>query len=94
MQDINEIVNIDTLIGSELAYDKENVIRLMQTIKWYKEKNPAMKLMISYQKYKEEWKNLEVKFSEYFGKESFKLVEWNDFDEDYRDQNIGILYMI
>lgn len=46
----------------------------METIKHYKETNPAMKVMISYQKYKEEWKNLEIKFSEYFGQEKYKLV--------------------
>lgn len=48
--------------------------------------------MISYQNYPQEWKNLEVKFNEYFPGQ-FKTVDWNNFDEDYRDKNIGIIYM-
>lgn len=44
----------------------------METIRWYRSKNPALKVMISFQKYKEEWKNLAVKFTEYFGKESYR----------------------
>jgi len=34
----------------------------MNTIKYYKEINPKLQVIISYQNYKEEWKNMEVKF--------------------------------
>lgn len=64
----------------------------MNTIKHYKNKNSKLKVMISYQNYPQEWKNLEVKFNEYFPGQ-FKTVDWNNFDEDYRDKNIGIIYM-
>lgn len=77
---MSSLLPIDTLIGSELAYDKQNVIRLMDTIKYYRSQNPALKGMISYQKYVQEWKNLEIMFEKYFGKEGFKLVEWKDMD--------------
>lgn len=50
--DIDAIANIDTLVGSELAYDKLHVIQLIETIQHYKIMNPALKVMISYQKYK------------------------------------------
>jgi predicted nicotinamide N-methyase len=56
--DLAAITHIDTLIGSELAYDKENVIRLMNTVRYYRQANPQLKVMIAYQKYPQEWKNL------------------------------------
>ena len=51
----------------------------METIKYYKAVNPNLKVMISYQKNHEEWKNLYVKFKEYFG-DKFGVVEWSDLD--------------
>jgi hypothetical protein len=56
----------------------------MNTIKNYKTVNPQLQVMISYQKYPQVWKNLAVKFKEYFGNK-FSEMEWNDLDEDYRD---------
>ncbi len=56
--DLASITNIDTIIGSELAYDKENVIKLMNTIRYYRQVNPHLRVMIAYQKYPQEWKNL------------------------------------
>ncbi len=76
MQNVPEI---DTIIGSELAYDKLNVIKLMNTIKYYKSKNDKLKVMIAYQKYSDNSKNLEIQFKEYFGSE-YGCVQWQDFD--------------
>lgn len=73
--DMSAITGIDTLIGSQLAYDKQNVIRLMETIKYYRTVNPKLKVMIAYQRYVQEWKNLEIKFAQYFPGE-FKTVPW------------------
>ena len=72
---MQSLPEIDTLIGSELAYDKENVVRLMNTIKYFRGVNPKLKVMIAYQKYAQEWKNLEIKFDEYF-KGLYKTVAW------------------
>ena len=36
--------------------------------------------MIAYQKYHEEWKNLYIKFGEYFGEGQFGVVQWGEFD--------------
>jgi hypothetical protein len=47
----------------------------MNTIRYYKAANPQLKVMISYQKYVEDWKNLHLKFEEYFHGE-FKIVDW------------------
>ncbi len=64
----------------------------METIKYYRGRNPALRVVISYQKYVEDWKNLHIKFEEYF-KGEYRLVEWEDFDEDYRDKHIGVIYI-
>lgn len=74
-EDMAEISKIDTIVGSELAYDKQNVIELMNTIRHYKTINPQLQVMISYQKYPQLWKNLAVKFSEYF-EGQFCEVQW------------------
>lgn len=66
--DMESIFGVDTIIGSQLAYDKENVIRLMDTIRYYRAMNPKLKVMIAYQKYSDHNKNLQIKFGEYFGK--------------------------
>ena len=47
----------------------------MNTIKYFKEANSKMKVMVAYQKYNQEWKNLEDKFEQYF-KGNFKTVAW------------------
>jgi hypothetical protein len=56
----------------------------MNTIQHYKQVNPKLQVMIAYQKYLQDWKNLLLKFNEYF-KGMFSEVSWNDFDSDYRD---------
>ena len=64
----------------------------MNTIRHYKNANPKMKVMIAYYKHTKEWKDLRVKFEEWFQGE-YREVEWGDFDEEYRDEKIGIIYM-
>ena len=43
---------IDTIIGSELAYDKEDVKLLMKTLGHAMIVHPKLKIMISFQKNK------------------------------------------
>lgn len=38
----------------------------MNTIKYYKDHNDKLKVVIAYQKYVQDWKNLKIKFEEYF----------------------------
>ena len=71
---IDQISNIDTILGPELAYDKGCVDKLMKTLIFYKKKNPNLKIMISYQNYREEEKNIEVQFKNDFGLEGYALV--------------------
>ena len=52
-----------------------------------------MRVMISYQRNKEEWKNLYLKFVEWFGEEKVNFVKWGDMDDNYKDEHLGILYM-
>ncbi len=82
---IEQITNVDTIIGSELAYDKGCVQELVKTLLHYKKQNPNLKIMISYQKYPDEGKNIEVQFRKYFGPERYGLVEWSKMDSDFRD---------
>jgi hypothetical protein len=49
--------------------------------------------MISYQKYPNKEKNIHEIFCKYFGPEAFKEVGWNEMNHDYRDENIGIVYI-
>lgn len=63
----------------------------MMTLKYFRELNKDLKIVISYQKNKELWKNLEVQFAEHFQKQDYTTVAWNDFDYDYRDDGLGII---
>ncbi len=75
MQKIAES-KIDTIVGSELAYDKDDVKRLMKTISHFLALNPQLKIMISFQKNKEQWKNFETCFKEHVGVQ-YRLIGWN-----------------
>lgn len=63
----------------------------MNTLSYYKKHNPDLKIMVSYQKYREEGKNIEMQFRNVFGEGNYWLVGWGEMDEDFRDDGIGIV---
>ena len=65
----------------------------MKTLGYYKKHNPDLKIMISYQKYREEDINIQAQFKKHFGSEGYSLVEWSQMNCNYRDEGIGIAYV-
>ena len=58
MCDISSLQTVDVIIGSELAYDADNIKLLLDTIDYFKQRNSKLLTIISYSRYPESHKNL------------------------------------
>ena len=80
---------MDIVIGSELAYDADNTRLLLQTIEYFKQRNPKLMTLISYSRYPQPHKNLLT----YLKGRKFHEINESEMDDCYRDDSIGIIVM-
>lgn len=77
---------VDVIIGSELAYDADNIKLLFSTIDYFKQRNPKLVTIIGFSRYPQLHKNLLT----HIEGRHYREVTEEDMDECYRDWSIGI----